>query len=191
MEAISSSSLFELEAAYVKESKKDDKNSQGEEEKINSKRQDTNKRWGKVYSYSKKNSIESGQPGAKSEEIMYRLRHLNTGRLVIDQEIVYNGIKIRTLGLAPHLIIEDLSKFSEKSIEAAQQDLEDQDHPSKFKIKDPGVALSTYAEIDRRSRFRIISTSPSLDTRIKINSCLQIQHVATEMFLSYETTTQF
>ena len=49
----------------------------------------------------------------------------------------------------------------------------------------------TYAELDRRSRFRIISTSPSLDARIKANSCVQIQHVASERYLSYETKTTF
>ena len=46
-------------------------------------------------------------------------------------------------------------------------------------------APKTYADIDKRSRFRIISTSPSLDPRIKTNSCVQIQHVASEMYLSY------
>jgi hypothetical protein len=121
MEALSSSSLFELEVASPVNSKKGDKNSQGEDSKNNIKRQDVDKRFGKVFSYSKKSSLDGG----KGEDNLYRLRHLNTGRLVIDQEIIYNGIKIRTLGLAPHLVIEDLAKFSEKSIDAAQQDLED------------------------------------------------------------------
>ena len=45
-----------------------------------------------------------------------------------------------------------------------------------------------YQELDLRSRFRLISTSPSLDNRIKQNSCIQIQHVKSEMYLSYQTS---
>jgi hypothetical protein len=45
-----------------------------------------------------------------------------------------------------------------------------------------------YEELDVRSRFRLISTSPSLDDRIKNSSCIQIQHVASEMYFSYQTT---
>ncbi len=51
-----------------------------------------------------------GQIGRTSEDMEYnhkfRLRHLNTGRLVTVQEITYNGQKITTLGLAPHLNLE-------------------------------------------------------------------------------------
>ena len=51
-----------------------------------------------------------GQIGRTSEDVEYnhkfRLRHLNTGRLVTVQEITYNGTKITTLGLAPHLNLE-------------------------------------------------------------------------------------
>lgn len=54
-----------------------------------------------------------------------------------------------------------------------------------------GCSPGSPEALDQRSRFRIISTSPSLDTRIKQNSCVQIQHVATEMYLSYETSTSF
>ena len=49
-----------------------------------------------------------------SRESQYRLRHLNTGRLVIDKEIVLNGLKMRTLGLAPHLVAKNLANLSEK-----------------------------------------------------------------------------
>lgn len=37
---------------------------------------------------------------------MFRLRHINTGRLVTVQEITYNGEKMKTLGLAEHLHLE-------------------------------------------------------------------------------------
>jgi len=47
----------------------------------------------------------------------YRLRHLNTGRLVIDKEIEVDGVKIRTLCLGPHVRIKNLPFFSEKIVE--------------------------------------------------------------------------
>jgi len=53
------------------------------------------------------------------------------------------------------------------------------------------AAPKTMAELDQRSRFRIISTNPSLDPRIKSFSCVQIEHIATEMFLFYETRSMF
>lgn len=37
----------------------------------------------------------------------YRLRHLNTGRLVTVQEITHGGQSFMTLGLADHLYLED------------------------------------------------------------------------------------
>ena len=49
----------------------------------------------------------------------------------------------------------------------------------------------TLAELDQRSRFRIISTNPSLDPRIKSFSCVQLEHVASEMYLAYETRSMF
>jgi hypothetical protein len=55
--------------------------------------------------------------------VHYRLRHLNTGRLVIDQEIDINGIKIRTLGLAPHLVAKNLPNLSDKLVESVGIDL--------------------------------------------------------------------
>ena len=48
-----------------------------------------------------------------------------------------------------------------------------------------------YKMLDKKSRFRIISTSPCLDDRIKANSCVQIQHVESEMFLSYDSKAIF
>ena len=52
-----------------------------------------------------------------ADDVQYRLRHLNTGRLVIDQEIFYDGIRMRTLGLAPHLQASNLEKLSEKQVD--------------------------------------------------------------------------
>ena len=45
---------------------------------------------------------------------------MNTGRLVVDQEISYNGIKMRTLGLAPHLVAKNLAQVSNKQMDTVQ-----------------------------------------------------------------------
>ena len=61
--------------------------------------------------------------GEKDEEIHYRLRHLNTGRLVIDQEIEINGQTLRTLGLCPHLVLNNLSSYSERHIDFIKDEM--------------------------------------------------------------------
>ena len=53
--------------------------------------------------YSTQGGIQKNTDASKVEEIHYRLRHLNTGRLVINQEISFNGISLLTLGLSPHI----------------------------------------------------------------------------------------
>jgi hypothetical protein len=82
---------------------------------------------------------------------------------------------MRTLGLSPHLVAKNLAQLSEKQVESVQQDLKDLDVATNYKVIDWAEGSpDNYADLDRRSRFRIISTSPSLDTRIKSNSCVQI-----------------
>jgi len=85
-----------------------------------------------------------------------------------------------------------LAFLSDKQVEVVQNELKEMDYPNSFGLEQvaPG-SPKDYEDLDRRSRFRIISTSPSLDPRIKASSCVQIQHVATEMYLSYETMTSF
>jgi hypothetical protein len=86
--------------------------------------------------YSSQGGITSKKSSnKKEEEIHYRLRHLNTGRLVIDQEIVYNGITMRTLGLCPHLILNNLSKYSENAIDLIQPEMQSLDETSSFGIE--------------------------------------------------------
>lgn len=58
------------------------------------------------------------------EQAQYRLRHLATGRLVIDQDINYNGVQLKTLGLSPHIIARNLEKLSDRHVELAKKDLE-------------------------------------------------------------------
>ena len=126
--------------------------------------------------------------GEKDEEIHYRLRHLNTGRLVIDQEVQMNNLTMRTLGLCPHVVLNNLSSYSERLIDGIQDEMSRIDNDDSFEVlKEIDGKKCDYKFIDERSRFRIISTSPSLDDRIKSHSCVQIQHVKSEMFLSYET----
>jgi hypothetical protein len=89
--------------------------------------------------YSSQGGITSKKASnKKEEEIHYRLRHLNTGRLVIDQEVVYNGITMRTLGLCPHLIINNLGKYSEKSMDTMQTEFGQLDQASSFGMEEMG-----------------------------------------------------
>jgi hypothetical protein len=101
--------------------------------------------------------------------MQYRLRHLNSGRLVIDQEVEIGGKKMKTLGLGPHVIMKNLSNFSDKQIEKIGNEMKEIETLDGYEIENlPSDALpEDLAEYDRRSRFRIISTNPSLDSRIK------------------------
>jgi len=133
LEATSSSSLFEIEFASKKDS--------GSKSKLHTeiKRQDPNKRTGQVFRYSKL-PLDGGSCNHnvvnKQEDFEYRLRHLNTGRLVIDQEIEYKGKKIRTLGLSDHCCIRDLAYFSDKGFDSLQQEIEMLDRASAFRINE-------------------------------------------------------
>jgi hypothetical protein len=82
--------------------------------------------------------------------MLFRLRHLNTGRLVIDQEIEYEGEKILTLGLSNHLDLK-ADKTSQDGIEL--EDLYVDPHES--------------SELESKSLFRLITTKVDPDGRIK------------------------
>jgi hypothetical protein len=102
-----------------------------------------------------------GQIGRTSEDLEYnhsfRLRHLNTGRLVTVQEITYNGQKITTLGLAPHI------------------NLEPNPHPGKgqdaYKIANGADKIR---ELEESTLFTFISTNVDNDSRIKNFACVKI-----------------
>lgn len=92
---------------------------------------------------------KSASATKKEEEIHYRLRHLNTGRLVIDQEIQYNGITMRTLGLSPHLVLRNLGNYSERSIDLIQQEMQCLDDAESFAIEDYAEGKPRdYADLD-------------------------------------------
>lgn len=48
---------------------------------------------------------------------------MNTGRLVVDQSIDVNGVKMKTLGLGPHLIMKNLGKISDKTCDSVAPEL--------------------------------------------------------------------
>jgi hypothetical protein len=94
---------------------------------------------------------------------------------VVDQDITYNGIKLKTLGLSPHIVARNLDKLSDKSLEHCKDDFNVFDTPNNFTVENytDGTPVN-YEDLDLRSRFSIVSTSPSLDSRIRSNSCVQI-----------------
>jgi hypothetical protein len=74
---------------------------------------------------------------------------------------------MRTLGLAPHLVPNCLSSVSGRPVESVKHLLKALDDPRSYLLdKVSPTGPKNYEEIDRRSRFRIIQTSPSLDPRI-------------------------
>ena len=179
LEALSSFSLFELEiASPMPQTDAISQPASAAKGAPDLQRLDVNERVGRVYSYSLQGGITSNkqlyqQVASPSDEVQYRLRHLNTGRLVVDQEINYNGIKMRTLGLAPHLVAKNLASLSDKQVDSVQSDLKALDESDNYAVENyADGSPQDSADVDRRSRFRIISTSPSLDTRIKSNSCV-------------------
>ena len=178
LEAMSSSSLFEIEVANPLKLKSCKSKAKAQELEI--KRQDENRRFGKVCHYSKEEPPDQSFKKDifyQEDQVHFRFRHLNTGRLVIDQEIEYHGNKIKTLGLGPHINIRNHTYWSERQLDDKDIELLGQiDKSSKnFEleiIEDSSFMPETFEQLDQRSRFRIISTSPSLDTRIKHNSCV-------------------
>ena len=74
---------------------------------------------------------------------------------------------MRTLGLAPHLIPNNLSSLSGRPVESVRHLLAALDDPANYLLDKLSITgPKNYEEIDKRSRFRIIQTSPSLDTRV-------------------------
>lgn len=86
---------------------------------------------------------------------------------------------MKTLGLSPHLKLKGLNGYSDRPLEPADFSiLENMDKDEKnFEMEvlegeENSTQPYSHEELDSRSRFRIISTSPSLDLRIRQNSCV-------------------
>ena len=107
--------------------------------------------------------------------MLFRLRHLNTGRLVVQQEIEYNGNTIRTIGLSEHY-----PEVSKMYINKA----------GKQTVHMPLTQEQTEAikKMESNSIFRLVSTGVDTDNRIRSGTSVQIQHFDTKSFLIMDTT---
>ena len=93
--------------------------------------------------------------------MLFRLRHLNTGRLVVQQEIEYNGNTIRTIGLSEHY-----PEVSKMYINKA----------GKQTVHMPLTQEQTEAikKMESNSIFRLVSTGVDTDNRIRSGTSVQI-----------------
>ena len=95
----------------------------------------------------------------------YRLRHLNTGRLVTVQEITYGGEKIVTLGLAEHLSLKPKKNPAKPG--------------DNYELADQALKIK---QLEENTLFMFVPTNVDDDSRIKNSSCAKIQHVKTSNF---------
>lgn len=116
--------------------------------------------------------------GRTSEDKQYnhkfRLRHLNTGRLVTVQEIMFGNQKVTTLGLAEHLTLVENPNPARSG--------------DNYLIKEERDRV---AELEENTLFSFISTNVDNDSRVKNFSCVKIQHVKTQLFLSMKKRALF
>lgn len=116
---------------------------------------------GKIAQYSGNSSNET----AKSGGMYFRLRHLNTGRLVVMQEIPYDQDTILTsVGLSEHLGVSINSNTVRGKVRCVLTCTDDE-----------------YLEkLETNSIFRLISTGVDMDSGISAMTSVQIQHVASQ-----------
>ena len=76
---------------------------------------------------------------------------------------------MKTLGLGPHVKMKNFTNFSDKQIDKIGHEMKEIETLDGYELENclSDAAPNDLAEYDRRSRFRIISTNPSLDSRIK------------------------
>lgn len=102
--------------------------------------------------------------------MLFRLRHLNTGRLVVAQDFFHMGKNIKTVGLCEHYpVTVEVERFESKT----------------DKVSMP-INPQQRAEISRmahNSLFRLVSTGVDIDNRIRCQTSVQIQHVESKGFL--------
>jgi hypothetical protein len=115
---------------------------------------------GKIAQYSGNSSNET----AKSGGMYFRLRHLNTGRLVVMQEIPYEDENLTSVGLSEHLGISINS------------------NPVRGKVRCMLTCTDEeyMAKLESNSIFRLISTGVDMDSGISAMTSVQIQHVASQ-----------
>eukprot|EP00347_Sterkiella_histriomuscorum_P021853 403332539 len=127
-------------------------------------------------SSNKDSSSKDGKEGVKEEKeeegMLYRIRHLNTGRLVCAQEITFEGQKVMTLGLCKHLDLRKQTRDPNQSF-------------SKHKFQEYIIDnQDQMKQDDQNTLFRITSTNSEEDKTLKNNICVKIQHVSTGLYLS-------
>lgn len=115
---------------------------------------------GKIAQYSGNSSNET----AKSGGMYFRLRHLNTGRLVVMQEIPYEEENLISVGLSEHLGISIDSNLVRGKVRCVLT-CTDEEYQSK---------------LENNSIFRLISTGVDMDSGIAAQTSVQIQHVASQ-----------
>lgn len=105
----------------------------------------------------------------------FRLRHLNTGRLIVMQELNRGDQKILTVGLSEHLTV-DISIHSKG---LSSKCLLTSNNPD-------------YMEsLEENSVFRLVSTGVDMESGITSNTSVQIQHVASRRFLQHAHNFKF
>lgn len=107
-------------------------------------------------------SGNSSNDSALSGGMHFRLRHLNTGRLIVMQDVINGTHKLLTLGLSEHLAVD---------ITVQAKGLN-----SKCVLT---CTSEEYKEsLETNSVFRLVSTGVDMESGITSNTSVQIQHVA-------------
>ena len=104
----------------------------------------------------------------------FRLRHLNTGRLVTVQTIDFKGEKVVTLGLAEHIKL----KPNPNPVRAGDN----------YRIADAPEFIQT---LEDNTLFSFVPTNVDDDSRIKDLSCVKLQHCKSGLFVSMKASAIF
>ena len=115
----------------------------------------------------------SNPMSATSGGMLFRLRHLNTGRLVVAQEVTFHGKSIKTVGLEQHYPVTVTVKREEGKFERVESPID------KYQRQD-------IDQVARNSLFRLVSTGVDIDNRIRPATSVQIQHVESQGFIILE-----
>lgn len=111
---------------------------------------DINDTFGRNCEYS--GNISNEGPHSNQSGMMFRLRHLNTGRLVHVQELTYENRLIRTTGLQEHLEVEFI-----KIVDTQRKRVRE------IRAKDP----KQLEILEDNSTLRLVSTGVDIDNRIR------------------------
>ena len=124
------------------------------------------------YSGAISNPITASQGG-----MLFRLRHLNTGRLVVMQHFTTDETEgesktIRTVGLSEHFPADTSKKVEDEKTgrETVQMALAPEQ-------------TAAVAKMEENSIFRLVSTGVDADNRIAARTPVQIQHVDSKCFI--------